>query len=138
MRTSASGCNALLSTTGTPSVSAANGFVVSASHVEGSKEGHFFYGFHGPQANPWGNGTSFQCVTPPVLRAGMLEAVGTIGECDGQFDQDFNAFWSSAPPGKVPEPGSKVWMQLWYRDPLNTSSQTTSMSDALEITVAIP
>ena len=46
-------------------------------------------------------------------------------------------FWSSAPAGKVPAPGSKVWMQLWYRDPLNTSNQTTSLSDALEITVGV-
>jgi len=27
-------------------------------------------------------------------------------------------------------------MQLWFRDPQNTSNQTTSLSDALEFTMA--
>jgi polyhydroxybutyrate depolymerase len=135
--TSASGCTALLTSTGTPSTTQASGFVVATSQLEGSKDGLFFYGFNGAQANSWGNGTSFQCVTPPVLRAVLLSGNGTPGGCDGSFAQDFNAFWSSAPAGKVPAPGSKVWMQLWYRDPLNTSNQTTSLSDALEITVGM-
>ena len=31
--------------------------------------------------------------------------------------------------------GAIVQAQLWYRDPVNTSNQTTSLSDALEFAV---
>jgi hypothetical protein len=30
-----------------------------------------------------------------------------------------------------------VQAQLWYRDPLSTSNQTTSLSDAIEFVVAL-
>ena len=41
---------------------------------------------------------------------------------------------SSAATG--PGAGAVVQAQLWYRDPLNTSNQTTSLSDATEFVVA--
>ena len=109
--------------------------MVSGTNVEGSKSGIFFYGFNGQQANGWGSGTSFQCVTPPVKRAGLHNGTGTNGACDGSFSQDFNAFWSTAVPAKVPAVGQEVSLQLWYRDPQNTSNQTTSLSDGLKFSV---
>jgi hypothetical protein len=133
--TSASGCNATLSSTGTPSLSLASGFTVDAATVEGSKDGLFFYGFNGPQANSWGSGTSFQCVVPPVTRTPIMSGVGTGGVCDGSFSLDLNTYWSTAPANKVPAPGGQVNLQLWHRDPQNTSNQTTSLSDALEFSV---
>ena len=132
--TSASGCTAILSTTGTPSASAPSGFVVQASTVEGSKDGLYFFATNGRQANTWGSGTSFQCVLPPVRRAGLLIGVGTPGACDGSFSQDLNALWTLK-PAKNPGAGAVVQTQLWYRDPQNTSNQTTSLSDAVEYTV---
>jgi hypothetical protein len=131
--TTASGCKALLSASGTPSVSASSGFVVSAQGVEGAKNGLFFYGFSGAQANQWGNGSSYQCVVPPFMRAGLLPGTGTSGACDGSFAQDFNAYWSGANPSKVPAVGQRVNLQLWHRNPINTSNQTSSFSDALEL-----
>ena len=41
-----------------------------------------------------------------------------------------NALWTSTPT-KMPGLGT-VQAQLWYRDPFNTSNQTTSLSDAIE------
>ena len=38
-------------------------------------------------------------------------------------------------PQTNPGPGATVQVQTWFRDPGNTSSQTTSLSDALELTV---
>jgi len=131
--TSASGCQATLSSTGTPSATSPSGFTVTASAVEGAKDGLFFYGFNGAQAAPWGNGTSYQCVVPPVKRAGLLQGSGTGGSCDGVLAQDLNAFWAGASPSKVPAAGQLVWLQLWYRDPLGTSNQTTGLSDALQV-----
>jgi hypothetical protein len=132
--TSASGCVATLSATGTPSATATSGFSLLAGSVEGLKDGLFFFGANGRQANAWGNGTSFQCVVPPVSRGGLLTATGTAGVCDGAFSQDLNALWCSTCPGapKNPGAGATTQAQLWYRDPMNTSNQTTSLSSALE------
>ena len=135
--TSASGCQAAISATGTASATASSGFLVMASNVEGSKDGLFYFGVNGKQANPWGNGTSFQCVVPPVTRVALLAGVGTNGSCDGSFAEDFNALWCSTcpKPSKNPGPGVFVQTQLWYRDPQSTSNQTTGLSDAIEFYV---
>ena len=132
--TSAAGCVASLTTTGTPSATAATGFNFVASGVEGQKDGLFFWGVNGRQANPWGSSTSYQCVVPPVFRGGLQVGSGTLGACDGSFSQDMNARWT-AKPAQNPGSGTLVQGQLWYRDPFNTSNQTTSLSDAIEFTV---
>ena len=132
--TSASGCQAMLSSTGAASASAASGFSLVVSTVEGAKDGLFFFGASGRQANSWGSGTSFQCVTPPVSRAALMIGSGTSGACDGSFSADLNARWT-AKPGQNPGAGALVQAQLWYRDPQNTSNQTTSLSDAVEFAV---
>ena len=107
---------------------------VTASTVEGIKDGLYFYGTNGPQANPWGNGTSYQCVVPPTIRSPTLNSGGTLFACDGSVSRDMNAYWT-ANPIKNPGAGAQVNLQFWYRDPLNTSNQTTSLSDALEFTL---
>ena len=132
--TSANGCQATLSGSGFPSATLPSGFTLSAAGVEGQKDGLFFFGVNGRQANVWGNGTSFQCVVPPVKRAGLLTGSGTSGLCDGTFSQDLNTRWQ-AKPSQNPGAGAVVQAQLWYRDPANTSNQTTSLSDAFEFSV---
>jgi hypothetical protein len=135
--TSASGCQALISATGTPSASAPSGFTLQASAVEGAVDGLFFWGTGGRQANPWGNGTSFQCVVPPLLRGTTQAGGGTPGACDGAFAFDLNALWcpTCPKPHKNPGAGALVQAQLWYHDPLSSSNQATSLSDALEFSV---
>jgi hypothetical protein len=135
--TSASGCQALLSASGVPSAAAGSGFVVSAPNAEGSKKGVFYFGVNGRQALPWGTGSSFSCVVPPVVRTDILASGGSVGQCNGTFSVDLNALWcSSCPmPGVNPGVGTVVQTQLWYRDPLNPSGTTTSLSDALEFTL---
>ena len=132
--TSANGCQALISANGTPSATAASGFTLDTASVEGQKDGLYFFAANGRQANSWGSGTSFQCVAPPVFRGGLLLGNGTVGACDGTFSQDMNARWQ-AKPNSNPGAGAVVQAQLWYRDPQNTSNQTTSLSDAVEFTV---
>jgi hypothetical protein len=135
---SASGCQASIGATGTPSATAPSGFSLVTTGMEGSKEGMYFWGTNGKQANTWGNGTSYQCVAPPVLRAGTFSGTGTPGDCDGSIAQDLNALWcpTCPKPHKNPGAGAVVQAQLWYRDPLSTSNQTTSLSDAIEFAVA--
>jgi hypothetical protein len=132
--TSANGCQALLSTNGIPSATASSGFELVASGIEGSKFALFFLGTHGRQANPWGSGTSYLCIVPPVIRGGIQPKSGTVDSCDGALAQDWNALWCATcpKPKKNPGAGATVQAQLWYSDPWNTSNQTTSLSDAIE------
>lgn len=132
---SASGCQIGLSGSGTPSLSLASGFTISGTSGEGSKDGIFFFGQNGKQGNSWGTGTSYQCVTPPVKRTPIQSGGGTPGACDGSWSLDFNAY-VTANPQKAPTAGTPTQIQLWYRDPLNSGNQTTSLSDAGEFTMA--
>ena len=136
--TSASGCQAIISAVGTASSTATSGFLVSATGVEGKKFGQFFYGQNGQKAIPWGNGSSFQCVMGPTKRGGLRALAGTPGACDGCAVQDLNARWCPACPKAAHNPmsGMPIQIQYWYRDPNNTSSQTTSLSDAIEVMVS--
>jgi hypothetical protein len=132
--TSSAGCQASISASGTASASAATGFDLVATGAEGGKNGLFFFGANGRQAQPWGNGTSFQCVVPPVKRGALLPASGLPSACDGSFVYDLNARWT-AKPAQNPGSGAVVQAQLWHRDPLNTSNKKTTLSDALEFSV---
>ena len=130
----ASGCNAKISAIGSSSATAATGFALTAHDVQGSNSGTaglFFFASNGRQAQQWGNGTSFQCVTPPVFRSQVLNGGGSSGNCDASMAIDLNARWT-AKPFQAQGAGSTVQAQLWFRDPQNTSNQTTSLSNAIE------
>lgn len=132
---SASGCTPTMSGIGDPSASAGSGFHVLATGTEGNKDGLFFFGTGGRQAAPWGTSTSFQCVAQPVIRAPILDGVGHNNLCNGAFSLDFNAF--AATLGAVaPAAGDQVQMQCWYRDPASAANFKTSLSNALEFTMA--
>ena len=53
---------------------------------------------------------------------------------DGGYLLDFNAL-ITAQPAKAPAVGATVQIQCWFRDPLSTANQTTSLSDALEFSL---
>jgi hypothetical protein len=133
--TSANGCVATLSSTGTPSASAGSGFTITASNVEGQKSGLVFYGVSGALANSWGSGSSsFLCVKAPTQRTPAQASGGTIDACDGALALDWNAFIANF-PGALGTPfsaGQSVWAQAWYRDP--PSPNTTSLSNGIQFT----
>jgi hypothetical protein len=133
--TSAAGCKATISATGQASAGLTGNFSLHAANVQGQRNGIFFWGANtGRQANPWGAGTSFQCVVPPVARGGQRPGNGTQGQCDGAFTQDMHARWA-AKPQHNPGPCAAVRAQFWYRDAGN--NPPTSLSNAVEF-VTIP
>jgi len=132
---SAAGCVAAISATGISSATAPSGFVVSTAGNEGQKPGLFFWGKAAKNpAITIGGGSSFACVEPPVKRGSLLNSGGTNGACDGGFSFDLNARWASQPAQASPA-GTTLYGQFWYRDPTNTSGQSTGRSDALRWTV---
>jgi hypothetical protein len=122
---------------GVASATASLGFNLFSQNLEGDKDGMFYIGLNGRQANSWGTGTSFQCVVPPVFRGGLLHGTGTPGQCNNNIVQDWNALWCSTCPRPLKNPGAgaTVWAQMWYRDPFNTSNRTTSLTNAIEFEV---
>jgi hypothetical protein len=135
--TTTNGCVSAISGFGNASASAASGFTIAVSNVEGQKSGLIFYGVTGPNSAPWAPAsTSFLCVKPPTQRTSSQNSGGTIGVCDGTLSIDWNAYLASH-AGALGQPfagGETVWAQGWFRDP--PAPKTTNLSDGLTFTVA--
>jgi len=131
--TTTNGCAAAMSGTGTPSLAASSGFVLSAGSVEGQKTGLVFYGVNGPHAGVWAPGsTSFLCVKSPVQRLPSQNSGGTANSCNGSLSLDWLA-WIAAHPAALGQPfsaGQIVYAQSWFRDPPAPSS--TNLSNAVQ------
>ena len=132
--TSAIGCNPTMSASGVASASAASGWVVTTSNVEGLRQTNTFYSALGPRtpATPFGAG--LLCVRTPTQRIGSVQASGSPGQCDGSVSIDVLA-WAQAHPGAQGAPftfGTTLNFQCAIRDPL--SPGTRVMSDALQVT----
>ncbi len=133
--TTSNGCVASVGAAGVPSATASSGFVISASSVEGQKQGLFFYGASGRVALPWGTGTSFLCVKTPTQRLPLSNSGGTSGACDGVLSIDWLAH-QAANPGGLGAPfaaGDVFQAQAWFRDP--PAPKSTNLSNGLEFTL---
>jgi hypothetical protein len=130
------GCTPRIASTGTPSLSAVSGFVVSVSEVEGMRNGVIFVGIHGSLGLPWATGsTSYLCVRQPLQRLTPMSSGGTSGACDGSFAVDLNnVFWLNPYiTGTFLQPGTTVQTQAWFRDP--PAPRTSNLSAGLEFTL---
>lgn len=117
--TSLNGCSAQLNASGLASASAASGFVVSASGVDGARSGLLYYGLSGPLATPFAAGSSsYRCVAAPYQRTPVLSSNGVSGTCNGSFSLDWNAYRAGSPLalGAPFLGGESVWIQAWWRD----------------------
>lgn len=123
------GCTPAIGSTGTPSASAGNGFVIDCSNARENKFGILFYGTNGPLGAPFQGG--FLCVQPPTKRVGHQSSIGT-GPCNGTYAYDFNVRISSGlDPNLIV--GASVHTQWWMRDPQSPS--TTGLSDGLAFVI---
>jgi Tol biopolymer transport system component len=117
-----SGCLPSISASGTPSASAASGFVLTVTGVEGQRNGLFIHGSDSI-TTPWGvNGPSYLCVFNQG-RFGFQDSGGTSGQCDGVMTFDWNAL------ATWPQAGQSIMAQAWFRDP--PSQKGTHMSNAI-------
>ncbi len=129
------GCSPAMSSSGNPSATAANGFTLTCTGVEGAKNGLFYYGTS-QTAVAWGVGSSsIKCVASPVQRLGTLSSGGTAGACDGVLSTDWNA-WRAAHPSALGSPfaaGLTFHAQAWFRDP--PAVKQTNLSNGLTFTL---
>ena len=136
--TSSNGCVPLISSSGTASASAANGFTLAVASVPGQRQGLILYGVNNLGFTPtvWGTGPSFVCIKSPLQRTTAQPSGGTLNLCDGALSIDWNAFRASNPTalGAPFASGDVVYAQGWYRDP--PASKSTGLSNALQFFVA--
>jgi len=135
--TTSNGCTAhiqMMAGTNPTSATSSAPSVIEAIGVEGAKQGLIFYGCAANSA-PWGTTSSFLCVKAPTQRTPAHNSGGTADACDGRLAVDINGFWSTNPTalGQPLYPGAVIYYQAWFRDPPN--SKTTSLSDAMYVTV---
>jgi hypothetical protein len=130
------GCTASIGATGVASASAASGFDVTVSNVEGQRSGMVFYGVSGPSTIAWNpSSSSLVCVAPARQRTGIQVSGGTDGACDGTLTLYWNAFRASH-PAAVGQPftgGETIFLQAWYRD--GAAPGKANLSNALAVPV---
>src|SRR5262249_6522903 len=84
--TTTHGCTPSIVGVGAPSASAASGFELRVTGVEGQAQGTLFYGLTGRVAWPWAPGSSsYLCVAPPTQRFVVANSGGTSNTCSGSY-----------------------------------------------------
>ena len=142
-KTNSLGCVPEISATGSPSASASSGFTVQGAQVRNQKSGLLFYTVNGNRAAlPYQCGTL--CVGPGGIRRtpGRSSAGSALpaSDCSGLYAIDMNAFAGGAAGGSpdpaLQVPGTLVHAQWWGRDNGFAPPCGTTLSDALEYSIA--
>ncbi|MCC7011757.1 MAG: hypothetical protein IT454_04265 [Planctomycetes bacterium] len=130
-KTNSQGCVPAIGFSGSPSVTSAVPFNVTAVQVLNNKNGLLFYGF-------WWNNLPFQggtlCVKAPTLRTALQNSAGNAppDDCSGVFAFDFNARIQTGIDPRL-QLGRTVFAQYWYRDPADVT--TTGLTDGLRFVI---
>jgi len=139
-KVNSTGCTPAISVAGTPSASAASGFVVKAANVRNLKPGLLLYGVNGQSGSPFSGG--FLCVHTPVKRGPATSSGGNpfpTNDCSGVYSIDMNAFAAGALGGSplpaLAIPGTVVDCQWWGRDPGFPAPNNATLSNAVEYMV---
>jgi len=131
---SLAGCTPTIRASGVPSVSAANGFVISVDNADADRAVQIFYSVSGVSSTPFGAG--FLCIATPRQRMGMLQnSGGTPGLCDGSVSRDLQD-WALSHPAALGMPfvsGATLYFQGTVRDAGNVKNRV--MTDAFFVTL---
>jgi alpha-tubulin suppressor-like RCC1 family protein len=95
-------------------------FDVHATPVPGGPlVGLAIYSTEGALAAPLNTPFGFLCISASsgLQRAAPGFPAGTVGNCDGAYALDFGAYLQSLMPSLVLVAGTRIDLQVWYRDP---------------------
>lgn len=109
------GCLPAIATSGHPSATLLQPFVIGCAQVINQKLGILLYG-HESSNLPFQGGTLY--VASPIKRTPLQASGGSQqgNDCSGTFAIDFNAYVRSGVDPAL-EVGAQVCAQYWYRDP---------------------
>lgn len=127
-------CATTIGASGCLSMTAASGYVVTASNLPPQRPGLFFYGLQSNWAS-WGGAGNILCVSGPRQRL-PVASTGGSGTCGGTLSIDLAA-WLSSNPAALGAPfagGELLHLQGWYRD--FTAPLGTSLTSAWKVAVS--
>ncbi len=128
---SAQGCTPMIGWLGSPTLSGADDFFVTAGNVPNEQVG---LAFHGPasQGTPFLGGKL--CVAAPIEREALAFSGGNSGQpdCSGAFATHLS---HAAMTGNAWSLGQHVYAQYWLRDPLHPDGTGVGLSNALAFVV---
>lgn len=123
------GCVPEITFSGSPTVTGADDFHVSAANFLGANFGLLAWS-RTPSSIPFQGGTL--CLAGPFFRAGLQFAGGSSGVCDGSyvfhFSQGYRASFGI-------QPYETIYVQWFARDAANPDGTGWSLSNGLEFTV---
>jgi len=125
------GCLPSIGSTGTPSMTSASPFTISAMNVVNNQFGMLFYGFE-PSEQPFQGGTL--CAQTPVRRTFVLNSGGNPGpaDCSGVYSFDMNSWIQSGADTDLIA-GTRVVAQFWSRDPQSVTP--TGLTNAIDFVI---
>ncbi len=125
------GCVPSIGWSGEPTLTGPDDFHVLATNIVPSKLGILLWSTSGPAGTPFFGG--MLCVAPPQHRSSRLFSGGQGGgACDGAFDFHFTHSYMQAQGLVI---GSRIYIQLWYRDPMHLDGTGTGLTDGLTATI---
>ena len=126
------GCLPAIHWTGSPTLSGADDFHITASGVVSNQPGLLFWGREAQEV-PFAGGSL--CVRPPLVRQAAVHSGGGVTpSCAGVFHAVFS---QAAMVSNGLVPGTTIHAQFWYRDPAHPDGTGIGMTDALEAVIGI-
>lgn len=128
--TSVAGCEAVVLTDGSPSLSAPQNFTLSSGAVPGGNLGICFFGDNGSATIPFGSLGGLLCVAPPFYRTGAKPSGGTSGSCDGSYAFTLEELIAVSP---IVVEGALIHAEIWARDPANADGYLLSSATRFQV-----
>lgn len=131
-KTNSLGCPPILGWGGyEPSAGSGLPFNLFAQLLVPNQPGLILYGKEGPAALPFGGG--LLCVDAPLWRIAAGSTGGSSG-CTGKILYDFNA-WIAGGADPDLQPGQRVYLQMWHRDPGFAPPNDVGLTSALSFAI---
>jgi hypothetical protein len=125
------GCLPAIDWSGLPALSGPGHFHVLASRVLPHELGMLVWSVGGAAEVPFLGGTL--CVAPPLHRFDM-DRSSSGGDCEGTFDFRISKGFLHS---HGLEAGTRLYFQIWYRDPRHADGTGAGLTDALEATLCL-
>ena len=125
-KVTSAGCTPFVDTSGAPTASGPDDFLVLTREALAQKPGLFFFGTSGPINVPFLGGTL--CVSPPLERTPVQLSLGAA-DCLAGYVFHFSQAHAA---NEGIAPGDTVHGQFWMRDPQNVDGTGVALTDAVE------